>query len=35
MFVAQVVGKSMEPAISDQSYCLFAARRGRLANSAA
>ncbi len=25
MFVAQVVGKSMEPAISDGSYCLFAA----------
>jgi len=23
MFVAQVVGKSMEPAISDGSYCLF------------
>ena len=25
MFVAQVVGKSMEPAISDGAYCLFAA----------
>jgi len=25
MFVAQVVGKSMEPAIQDGSYCLFAA----------
>lgn len=25
MFVAQVVGKSMEPAIPDRSYCLFAA----------
>jgi SOS-response transcriptional repressor LexA len=25
MFVAQVVGKSMEPAISDGSYCLFRA----------
>ena len=25
MFVAQVVGKSMEPTISDGSYCLFAA----------
>ena len=25
MFVAQVVGKSMEPAITDGSYCLFAA----------
>ena len=25
MFVAQVVGKSMEPAIADGSYCLFAA----------
>jgi type I restriction enzyme R subunit len=25
MFVAQVVGKSMEPAIPDSSYCLFAA----------
>ena len=25
MFVAQVVGKSMEPAIPDGSYCLFAA----------
>ncbi len=24
MFVAQVVGKSMEPAIPDGSYCLFA-----------
>ena len=23
MFVAQVVGKSMEPAIPDRSYCLF------------
>ena len=34
MFVAQVVGKSMEPAISDGAYCLFAApvggsRRGK------
>ena len=34
MFVAQVVGKSMEPAIPDGSYCLFAApvtgtRQGR------
>lgn len=34
MFVAQVVGKSMEPAIPDGSYCLFAApvegtRRGK------
>ena len=25
MFVAQIVGKSMEPAIPDGSYCLFAA----------
>jgi len=25
MFVAQVVGKSMEPAIPDGSYCLFTA----------
>ncbi len=25
MFVAQVVGKSMEPAIPDGSYCLFVA----------
>ena len=25
MFAAQVVGKSMEPAIPDGSYCLFAA----------
>jgi SOS-response transcriptional repressor LexA len=25
MFVAQVVGKSMEPVISDGSYCLFTA----------
>jgi len=25
MFVAQVVGKSMEPTISDGSYCLFRA----------
>jgi len=25
MFVAQVVGNSMEPAITDGSYCLFAA----------
>ena len=25
MFVAQVIGKSMEPAIPDGSYCLFAA----------
>jgi hypothetical protein len=25
MFIAQVVGKSMEPAIPDGSYCLFAA----------
>jgi phage repressor protein C with HTH and peptisase S24 domain len=25
MFVVQVVGKSMEPAIPDGSYCLFAA----------
>ena len=25
MFVAQVVGKSMEPAITDGSYCLYAA----------
>ncbi len=25
MFVAQVVGKSMEPAIPDRSYCLFSA----------
>ena len=25
MFVAQVVGKSMEPAITDGAYCLFAA----------
>lgn len=25
MFVAQVVGKSMEPAIPDGSYCLFSA----------
>jgi len=25
MFVSQVVGKSMEPAIPDRSYCLFAA----------
>ena len=25
MFVAQVVGRSMEPAIPDGSYCLFAA----------
>jgi SOS-response transcriptional repressor LexA len=25
MFLAQVVGKSMEPAIPDGSYCLFAA----------
>ena len=25
MFVAQVVGKSMEPAIPDGAYCLFAA----------
>jgi hypothetical protein len=25
MFVAQVAGKSMEPAIPDGSYCLFAA----------
>src|SRR5439155_19741062 len=25
MFVAQVVGKSMEPAIADGSYCLFRA----------
>ena len=25
MFVAQVVGKSMEPGIPDASYCLFAA----------
>jgi phage repressor protein C with HTH and peptisase S24 domain len=23
MFVAQIVGKSMEPAIPDGSYCLF------------
>ena len=35
MFVAQVVGKSMEPAIPDGSYCLFAApvtgtRRGKI-----
>jgi len=34
MFVAQVVGKSMEPAVPDGSYCLFAApvtgtRQGR------
>jgi len=34
MFVAQVVGKSMEPGIADGSYCLFAApvtgsRQGR------
>ena len=34
MFVAQVVGKSMEPAISDGAFCLFAApvggsRRGK------
>ena len=34
MFVAQIVGKSMEPAIPDGSYCLFAApmegtRQGR------
>lgn len=34
MFVAQVAGKSMEPAIPDRSYCLFAApvtgtRQGR------
>jgi phage repressor protein C with HTH and peptisase S24 domain len=34
MFVAQVVGKSMEPTIPDGSYCLFAApvtgtRQGR------
>jgi SOS-response transcriptional repressor LexA len=34
MFVAQVVGKSMEPAIPDRAYCLFAApvtgtRQGR------
>ena len=28
MFVAQVVGKSMEPAISDGAYCLFAAPVG-------
>ena len=28
MFVAQVVGKSMEPAIPDGSYCLFAAPVG-------
>ena len=26
MFVAQVVGKSMEPAIPDGSYCLFTAQ---------
>ena len=25
MFVAQIVGKSMEPAIPDSSYCLFRA----------
>ncbi len=25
MFVAQVVGKSMEPSIPDKSYCLFSA----------
>ncbi len=25
MFVAQVIGKSMEPTIPDGSYCLFAA----------
>jgi len=25
MFVAQVVGKSMEPAIPDRAYCLFRA----------
>ena len=25
MFVAQVVGKSMEPAVPDGAYCLFAA----------
>src|SRR4029450_7771361 len=35
MFVAQVVGKSMEPAIPDGSYCLFRApvtgtRQGRI-----
>jgi len=35
MFVAQVVGKSMEPTITDGSYCLFAApvtgtRQGRI-----
>ena len=28
MFVAQVVGKSMEPVISDGAYCLFAAPVG-------
>ena len=28
MFVAQVVGKSMEPAIPDRGYCLFAAPVG-------
>ena len=28
MFVAQVVGKSMEPIISDSAYCLFAAPVG-------
>ena len=28
MFVAQVVGKSMEPTISDGAYCLFAAPVG-------
>ena len=28
MFVAQVVGKSMEPAIPDGAYCLFAAPVG-------
>ena len=35
MFVAQVVGKSMEPLIADGSYCLFSApvtgsRQGRI-----
>jgi SOS-response transcriptional repressor LexA len=35
MFVAQVVGKSMEPAIPDGSYCLFSSpvagrRKGRI-----
>jgi len=34
MFIAKVVGKSMEPTISDQSYCIFRLDRGGSRNGA-